>query len=470
MESLALELKRQMGERVQLLLPWDTGYQAACETFNRAYPRRPLAIASPRGVADLKHVLLVAERLDLRVTVRAGGHGASSRCIGEGALVIDMIHFSSVELDLTGRTASIGGGTLTGLVDDALAQYDLSLCTGSCPGVGLSGLTLGGGLGVLSRKFGLTCDALTGARVLLANGDYLECDERNHGHLFWALRGAGHCNFGIVTELSFRLHHIERVCTTWVAWPLASAAEVAHKYFRLLESDLTDDNYLVLHACSDLGVPAIMIGGALFSEEAAERVDAVVRDLNARPLVYEKHWQSLRAFKAGYSRRAPASDFTSWKSLFLRPEFDRSALADAFVDAFAARPSDICRLSVEPLGGVIKKSIGGDTAFAHRAAPFLCSIKGVWKPDAVQRGPASRWAQTVFQRLSAFSTGGSYSNYDDLRLHQPAFSYYGTLLPRLRDIKATYDPLNRFAGTLSTDEVALGATFKLATIHEEPQC
>ena len=208
------------------LIPGAPGYGDARRVWNGAYDRRPALIAQCLDATDAGLAVLYARRSALPLAVRGGGHSLVGYGVCEGGVVIDLRHLAAVRVDPNARVATVGAGASWGQVDSATRPYGLGIPGGDTSTVGVAGLTLGGGLGWLSRTYGMSCDSLIGAELVTAESERLHVDDRSHPDLMWALRGGGG-NFGVVTELRFRLHPVPATVLAGVlTYPVAAAPEV----------------------------------------------------------------------------------------------------------------------------------------------------------------------------------------------------------------------------------------------------
>ncbi|WP_198663309.1 FAD-binding oxidoreductase [Jiangella endophytica] len=417
-----------------LLLRNDTGFDAAV----RARPfiahdgvPTPAAVLRCRGAADVAAAVGVARRHGLPFAVRSGGHCAAGLSSTSG-LVIDVSLMDTVEVD--GDHVVVGGGVrLAGLVE-ALAAHGRALPTGTCPTVGVSGLTLGGGWGMLSRQYGLTCDQLVRAEVVTADGTVVVTDERDEPDLFWALRGGGAGGFGVVTSMTFRTLPAPRMTNFQYAWPLAAAAGVIAAWLdRAIDAPA--------RLCAEVGVypDEVRIHGAMAGSEAetSDLLDRLCRGL-AQPMRVDvtelSYLDSARAL-------AGAIDATdSSRHLYATSEFfDRVLPAeaiDALLRRFASGPAGR-EIGFMPWGGGDHDVAPEATAFPHRRARYVVHHIVV-TPDA--GADARDWVRDLRDLLHPYGTGGVYANFADPGLTGWERAYYGDNAARLRDVKRRYDP------------------------------
>ena len=353
---------------------------------------RPAAIARCHDAADVAEALAYARRRGLPVAVRSGGHCFAGRSSTQG-LLIDVSPINHISIDA--GVVTVGAGARLETIYDALAPTD-TIAGGCGPTVGIAGLALGGGLGVLGRRYGLTCDQLTGAEVVLATGETVRCDDTHYADLFWALRGAGGGQFGVVTSLTLKTvpappttcfhvtHPPDRAAeliAEWQEWAPDAPAETA-------ASLVVRPDAVHLFGVGDIGAPGAV---ALPYREAKRWLVA-----NGPPEV--------------------EGDYAS-RSLFFRDPLP----ADAFAPGG--------ELDFSPWGCAYNAVAAGATAFPHRDARFLLKLTG---PPA--------WLQDAYERACAHSTGGAYVNFPDPDLSDWQTAYYGDNYARLQAVKASYDP------------------------------
>jgi len=208
-----------------LIFPNTKPYEESCHIFNRSARHHPAMIVKVRQASDIPRVIYYARKKKLRISVRGGGHSLCGTCLDNNSIVLDMRALNNVKISHLQQRAKVSAGALVRDLDRASASHNMALPLGTCPSVGVIGSTLGGGIGLLSRKYGLTCDNVE--RIVLVNdeGNFLHVNKENHVDLFWALRGAGANNFGVVTEIEYQLHAIpQQIYGGMISWPLSRSA------------------------------------------------------------------------------------------------------------------------------------------------------------------------------------------------------------------------------------------------------
>jgi FAD/FMN-containing dehydrogenase len=447
-----------------LIRPGDTDWKTARQLYNTRFDTlKPAAVAYVSHQADIRTALAYARRHALRVAIRNGGHSYAGWSSGDGRLIIDVSKLNRVRA--SGDTAVIGAGAKLIDVYRALAAKGMTIPAGSCPTVGVSGLTLGGGHGVVSRAYGLTCDSLTRATLITADGKQLTADAREHKDLFWALRGAGNGNFGVVTELHFKTHPAPQGVSAYLSWPASKAAAVVQAWQEWGPSQ-PDEIWSSLHLANAAGgnptvsVAAFSLGtyGELQNavDRLADRVGASASSVSLRRRSYEESMEVYagcssfptdaqchlpgstpgRSPKGALGREtyAAASDF-----------FDRS-LSAAGIRTLLSQIRSVRdgtgSFALTALGGAVNRVSPTSTAFVHRRSRMLAQYIAAWRPGTT--GTTARdWLASAHKSMRPYASGAAYQNYTDPTLTNWRKAYYGDAAPRLTKLKNEYDP-NRF--------------------------
>jgi FAD/FMN-containing dehydrogenase len=402
------------------------------EAFRRpAMPRfadvRPAAIVRCASAADVAEALAYARAQ--HVAVRSGGHCFAGRSSTDG-VVIDVGPMHGVRVD--GDVVHVGAGARLADVYDALYERGGAIAGGCGPDVGIAGLLLGGGLGVLGRMHGLTCDQLLAAEVVLGDGRVVRCDADTERDLFWALRGAGGGQFGVVTEFTLRVVEGPASTVFHLRWPRSRAADLIARW-QAWAPDAPDEL-----AASLLCTPG---GVHLFGLAAGVDPDLDVLPEPDSATVEQLPWRAAKAWLAlhGPGEGPPrALDYA-------RSEFFSEPLPNEAVDALVAGFEDAagrgisCELDFSPWGGAYNRVPVHATAFPHRAERFLLK-QAVYVPAGEDPGPAREWLDASWAAVHPCGSGGVYPNFPDHELDDPLRAYHGANLERLREVKATYDP------------------------------
>ena len=448
----------------EVALPGSPAYQTARPPFNARFRDvRPSAIVSCASPQDVGEAIGFARRHGLETATRAGGHSFAGHSSTRGVLV-DVTPMRSASV--AGGVATVGAGARLGEVYEALQEHDLTIPGGTCPPVGVAGLTLGGGLGILGRKYGVTSDHLIGAEVVLADGRILHCDDHHDEDLFWALRGAGAGNFGVVAALVFQAVPAPQTTTNLhLAWPYAYAAAVIGAWQRWAPTGPDDlAASLKITAGDDPGrPPGVDVYGAFQGSpaDAARLVEELVGRVGSDPTatsLQSMTWPQTRRFWAelgdtGEEPGGPAVPQPSEEQcLYAKSEFFArplpavaiGALLEAFVEARTSGESR--ELDFMPWGGAYNRRPPDASAFVHRDQLFQLKHAVVVDPDAppAKQAAAHRAVTRSWASVHPWGSGRVFQNFADPELERWVEAYYGPNYDRLVRVKARYDPSNLF--------------------------
>jgi hypothetical protein len=420
----------------------DDGYDSARVVFNAMIDRFPALIVQCAGVADVREVVGFAREHNLLVSIRGGGHGVTGNAVCEGGLVIDLSRMRSVQVDPVRQTARAEGGATWGDFDRETQAFGLASTGGIVPTTGIAGLTLGGGIGYLNRKYGLACDNLISADVVTADGRLLKAGAEDHGDLFWALRGGGG-NFGVVTSLEYRVHPVGPVLGGELIFPLSRAKETL-RFYRDWSLTAPDEVRADATLLSGPEGPALaIIVCHCGSIEEGERVLRPLQQFGPpavdtiAPSPYARIQNLLTEILApGLCHY--------WKSGFFR-SFSDDAI-ETLVDFFAADiPSPFAAVAIEQLGGAIGRVGERDTAFSHRRAQYSCLVLRAWRDQAASQANVA-WGRSCYAAVEPFLEQGVYVNYLGDEGESRVRAAYGANYQRLAALKQKYDPTNFFRG------------------------
>jgi FAD/FMN-containing dehydrogenase len=434
-----------------VIRPDEAGYDAARAIWNAMHDRRPALIARPQSVPDVVAAVRYARAEGLLIAVRGGGHSMPGHSVCDDGIVIDLRALSQVHVDPQARRATVGGGTLLGEVDRATQAHGLVLPAGVVSHTGAGGLTLGGGVGRLMRRFGLTIDSLRSAEVVTADGGILRASADEHADLFWALRGGGG-NFGIVTEFEFALHELSELLVLATFHPLTEARRVIERGRSEMGDPMARDELLwtsFLRRASDVPwMPPALVGthGIMslveWSGDAAdgravlarirEELRPAASDLSVVPFLFmqtitdDLFTHGLRTYiKAGFAGDLP------------------DGLIDVLLERAASVRSPISQVELLALGGAIARVDSDATAFPFRQARWLINIPATWR-DAADDECEIAWARATYAAVKPYLSEGNYVNFMGDDEDDTAAGAYGRTIERLRQIKAIYDPDNVF--------------------------
>jgi FAD/FMN-containing dehydrogenase len=441
------------GFRGDLIAFGDHDYDDARTLWNGAVDGRPRLIARCRGTADVAAAVRFARDRDLEIAVRGGGHNVAGTATCDGGIVIDLAAMRDVTVDPAERTALVQGGALWGHVDHATQVHGLATTGGIVGHTGVGGLTLGGGLGWLMRKHGLTVDNLVQAEVVTADGEILWASATDHSDLFWALRGGGG-NFGVVTSFRFALHPVgPTVVAGPVFWPAEDTADVL-RFYREFVSGAPDElgNVVRLGTIPALPVvdgdlhfrPAIAVASCYAGPvDEGERAVRPLREFGT-PLVDLVAPTRYVDHQASIDDTVPHGWHYYWKAA------DLTGLSDEVIDVVAAHAYRACSprsyTAMFHLGGAVRRTPPDATAYPGRDVDHNIVVDAAWLPeqDDAVREPETAWARAYVDALRPHRAG-VYVNFldadDDGRVHE---AYGAATYRRLAEVKATYDPDNVF--------------------------
>jgi FAD/FMN-containing dehydrogenase len=432
----------------RIIWPQDPSYDEARQSFNARFSRFPAAIVVCDNINDVGNAVRWAHQERVPLRARSGGHSYEAFSVADGGLVIDVGGLTDVDVDLSRGEAVIGAGVRMLDCYRRLWDHGVTIPAGACPGVGIAGLTLGGGIGFLSRQYGLTCDNLVAVELIDADGRTIRASEEKHPDLFWAMRGGGGGNFGIATAFTFRVHPIGDVVTCTVTWPWDDVAEVLDAWQRW--APFVDERLCVALAIAHPSAGTISATG-LFTSSTAELPSLLEPLLQAgtpgTPVI-----QSLPYFTAVEQFAGPAITSVNFKnasSLAYDP-LPAEAIA-ILVEHLRAAPFASALVGFFPLGGAIATIDSITTAFVHRRALFDLQYQTYWWDDAAA-STSIAWVRDLRAAMVPYTTG-AYVNYVDADLLDWEHAYYGSNLPRLKQVKTDYDPDDVFHGpqTIAVD-------------------
>ena len=436
----------------QLIQRDDAAYEAARQIWNGHIQRRPALIARCSGVADVIAAVRFGREHGLATSVRGGGHAVAGYAVCDDGLVIDLSAMTGSRVDPQARTIQIQGGGLNAHLDRESQAFGLAASGGFVSHTGIGGLTLGGGIGHLMRKFGLSIDALRSCDVVTADGTFVVANDRENADLFWGLRGGGG-NFGIVTNFTFGLHPLgPTVLAGMVAWPMADAPRVL-RFLRDFVADAPDEVGIManLRLAPPLPIfPAELHGKPIVAlivtyagpVEEGERVLRPIRGI-AKPAVDAIVPKPYVTHQKAFDAALPHGRHYYWKSHKLGPLTD--AIVDVVVEHCAKITSPMSSVPIFSFGGAVSRVPADATAFPNRDAAHDINIVASWLPKDV--GEADRhigWVRGFFAALEPHSRGMYVNFASDDGGSRIRAGYSGEQWRRLTALKARYDPTNFF--------------------------
>jgi len=434
-----------------VIRPDQPGYDSARAVWNAMHDRRPALIARPRSAPDVAAAIGFARAEGLPIAVRGGGHSMPGHSTCDGGIVIDLRELSRVAVDPVTQRAIVGGGALLSDVDRATQRHGLVVPAGVVSHTGVGGLTLGGGVGRLMRRFGLTVDSLLSAEVVTADGRILRTSADQHADLFWALRGGGG-NFGVVTEFEFALHELSELVILATFHPLDQARRVIGQGRREMADPAARDELLwtsFLRRASEVPwMPPDLVGrhgimslvewsgdteeGQAVLARIRHELEPAASDLSVVPFLVmqtitdDLFAHGLRTYiKAGF-----AADLTD-------------GLIDALIGRAALLRSPVSQVELLALGGAIARVEADATAFPFRNASWLINIPATWR-DAADDEREIGWTRATYAAIRPHLSEGGYVNFMGDDEDDDTAAAYGRTIERLQRIKAVYDPANVF--------------------------
>ncbi|MCZ4097700.1 FAD-binding oxidoreductase [Streptomyces sp. So13.3] len=449
MDGSTLEAMRT-ALRGPVIAPEDPDYPEARKVYNAMVDKRPAAIVRCSDTADVMAAVDFVREQGLELAVRGGGHSGAGLCLVDDGVTVDLSPMRWVRVDPAAKTARVGGGSQLGDLDHATHAFGLAVPAGIMSTTGVGGLTLGGGHGHLTRKYGLTMDSLVAADVVLADGSFVTASENENPDLFWALRGGGG-NFGIVTSFRFRLHPVHTVGLAISLWPVDHIHEVLRWYRDFLPQAPEDLNgfFAVLAVPPGPPFPEEIHGRKMCGvvwcwtgdPDGIEQALAPVNDAGT-PAFHFSTPMPYPMLQTMFDELIPKGLQWYWRGDF----FDR--ITDDAIDVHAKYaenlPTDLSTMHLYPVDGAAHRVAAGDTAWAYRDAMWSGVIGGI-DPDPANAGLVKDWCVNYWEDLHPHSMGGGYVNFIGAGESQDRVrATYGDHYDRLTALKRTYDPDNLF--------------------------
>jgi FAD/FMN-containing dehydrogenase len=436
----------------ELLLPNSPGYDTARRIWNGAIDRRPACIARCTGVADVVMAVRVARERDLLVAVRSGGHGVAGHAVCEGGLVIDLSLMKGIRVDPEARTARAQAGVVWGELDRETQLHGLATVGGIVTHTGIAGLTLGGGIGWLMRKYGATVDNLLSVDLVTADGDLVTASEDANAELFWGVRGGGG-NFGIVTSFEYLLHSVGPIVLAGpVFHPVEDAPEVL-RFYRQFAAAAPDELTTIfeLSVAQPLpflpaevhGKPIVMVG-ACYAGAPHDGLE-VMRPLKefGNPIADLLEPKPYLALQSMFDPFVPHGWHRYWKSVELPPLTDEAI--DTLVEHASAQTSPKSYCIVFQLGGAVNRVGAEETAYSQRDAAHNVNINAVWTEDDREADRHITWARDFFDAMQPHAGGRVYVNFLASEGQDRVRAAYGERnYERLARLKRVHDQTNFF--------------------------
>lgn len=439
-------LKAEFGGH--LVLPDDPGYEEGRQVWNAMVDRRPALIARCVSADDVLRSIRFAREHDLLISIRGGGHNIAGSAVCDGGLMIDLSLMRGVHVDPETRRATVEPGCTLADFDAAAQAHGLATPLGINSTTGVAGLTLGGGFGWLSRKYGMTIDNLLAADVVTMNGRRVHASETDNADLFWGLCGGGG-NFGIVTSFTFQLHPVgPEVLSGLIVFPFDQAKSVVTQFARFTETT-PDELSVWLFTRKAPPLPFL-------PEEAhGKEIVALALCYSGDSAEGEKLIAPLRGFGTAHGEHVGVQPYTAWQQVFdglLTPgarnywkSHNFSRLSEGAIDTVikyaAVLPSDQCEIFIAAMGGRTARIAPEATAYSSRDANYVMNVHARWE-SAEEDDRCIAWARDFFAESRPFASGGAYVNFLTQDEGDRIEFAYGPTYARLAEVKQKYDPNN----------------------------
>jgi len=435
--------------RGAIIQPGDGEYDTARRVYNGMIDKRPAHIVRCADVADVIATVSFARTHGLLTAIRGGGHNGAGLGTCDDGLVIDLSRMKGIRVDPAARTVRVEPGCTGADMDHATHAFGMATPGGTVSTTGVAGLTLGGGIGHLTRPYGLAVDNLLEVDVVLADGRFVTANDRENSDLFWAVRGGGG-NFGVVTSFLFRLHTVSTVIAGPTFWPMEQVPEVMAKYEEfILQAPEDVSGFLAF-----LTVPPVplfppelhgrqvcaIIWCSTASAERAEQVTKPMRSVGT-PLLDHVGPMPFPVVQSLFDPLLPAGMQWYWRADFVTT-FTAESIRAHLAAALKAPPG-LSQVHIYPIDGAAHRVGSGDTAFSYRDANFAVVIVGI-DPDPAKRDVITQWCKDYFDAVHPYSAGGAYVNFMMEEGQERVQASFRDNYARLAQIKRKYDPDNLF--------------------------
>jgi FAD/FMN-containing dehydrogenase len=437
------------GLRGSVFQPGDSGYDDARKIYNAMIDKRPAVVVQVADVADVIATVNFAREQRIHLAIRGGGHNGPGLGTVENGIVLDLGQMKGVRVDPVARTARVEGGATWADVDHATHAFGLATPSGIISTTGVGGLTLGGGVGHLSRKYGLSLDNVLAADLVLADGSMVTASADEHPDLFWAIRGGGG-NFGVVTSFLFRLHPVDTVVAGPTFWSLDEAADVM-RWYRDFIKEAPED--LTGFFTFTIVPPAPQIPQELHGRNVAgivwnytgpkDKADAVFAPVLkvGTPLLHGVQEMPYPMLQSMFDALCPPGEHWYWKADFVRDLPDEAI--ERHIEFGSKVPSYNSTMHLYPINGAVHRMGPNDTAFSYRDVTWAEVVVGV-SARAEDAPVTTAWARDYWEALHPYSAGGAYVNMIMEEGQERIRASYRDNYDRLRAVKAIYDPENLF--------------------------
>ena len=432
------------------MLPGDPSYNEVREIWNAMIDRRPAVIIQCAEADDVPHAISYARDNGLEISVRGGGHNIAGSALCNNGVMIDFSKMTAVKVDAQKKRAYVEPGATLGDFDKAIQAHGLATPVGINSTTGIAGLTLGGGFGWLTRKYGMTVDNLISAKMVTADGRNIQVSEDENADLFWAIRGGGG-NFGVVTQFEFALYPVgPEILAGLLVFPIDQAKQVLEKYREFVKSAPEELSiWVVLRKAPPLPFLPVAVHG----KEVVVLAIFYAGDIAEG----EKFIDPLRSFGDAYGEHVGAQPYVQWQQAFdplLTPgarnywkshnfiELSDGAL-DTIIEFVGKIPFPQCEIFLALIAGAANRVSSNAMAYGHRDAKFVLNVHGRWD-EAAQDEIGIAWARAFFKASAPYASAGVYVNFMTEDEGDRVAAAYGVNYARLKQVKKKYDPKNIF--------------------------
>jgi FAD/FMN-containing dehydrogenase len=434
----------------EIVLPGDPSYNEVREIWNAMIDRRPAVIIQCAEADDVPHAISYARDNGLEISVRGGGHNIAGSALCNNGVMIDFSKMTAVKVDAQKKRAYVEPGATLGDFDKAIQAHGLATPVGINSTTGIAGLTLGGGFGWLTRKYGMTVDNLISAKMVTADGRHMQVSEDENADLFWAIRGGGG-NFGVVTQFEFALYPVgPEILAGLLVFPIDQAKQVLEKYREFVKSAPEELSiWVVLRKAPPLPFLPVAVHG----KEVVVLAIFYAGDIAEG----EKFIDPLRSFGDAYGEHVGAQPYVQWQQAFdplLTPgarnywkshnfiELSDGAL-DTIIEFVGKIPFPQCEIFLALIAGAANRVSSNAMAYGHRDAKFVLNVHGRWD-EAAQDEIGIAWARAFFKASAPYASAGVYVNFMTEDEGDRVAAAYGVNYARLKQVKKKYDPKNIF--------------------------
>ena len=452
MINISKETAENLNSRVkgEVVLPSDSNYDEVRKIWNAMIDRRPALIVRCAKPDDVRHAISFARENALEISIRGAGHNIAGNALCDNGLLIDFSTMRNVRVDVAKKRAYVEPGAILADFDEAAQSHGLATPLGINSTTGVAGLTLGGGFGWLTRKYGITVDNLVSVEVVTANGKRIRASENENADLFWALRGGGG-NFGVATQFEFKLHEVgPEILAGLIVFPFDQAKQVLRQYREFVDSAPEELN---VWAILRKAPPLPFLPEHVHGQEVIVLVTFYLGDAaHGRKLI-----EPLLHFGTPHGEHIGVQPYTQWQKAFdplLTPgarnywkSHNFTELKDGALDSmieFAGKlPSPQCEIFIGLVAGAANSVAADATAFRHRDAKFVLNVHGRWA-EKTDDERCIAWARAFFQASAPYASAGAYVNFMTAEEGDRVAAAYGANYDRLAQIKKQYDPENLF--------------------------